>query len=171
MAKIDKEAMGRLPSNPKKMNKAPKGAVLSQLSATARHARTALSAQLSELGLHAGQEQILLALSEEERMPLSGIADHLGVRAQTITRAITRLEAQGLVFRTPSEEDGRVSHIALTDDGHALVDDVKKTVKKVERKMLGSLDKTQKKTLLRFLESIDIELTAELSKTSQGRRD
>ena len=158
MAKIDKEAMGRLPVNPKRMNKPPKGASLNQLAVTARHARTALAARLSVLGLHAGQEQILLALDEEDHLSLSAIADRLGVRAQTITRAITRLETQGFVVRTASEDDGRVSRIALTETGQAIVADVEKAVKKVERQMLKPLDKVQKKTFLRMLEAIDIEL-------------
>lgn len=160
MTKIDRQDMGRLPANPKKMNKVPKGAMLNQLVSTARRARTALSARLSDLGLHAGQEQILLVLSDEDQLPLSSIADLLGVRAQTVTRAIARLEAQGLVFRTQSKEDGRVSFIALTQAGRDIVGDVKKAVRKVERQMLGPLDKVQKKTLLRLLETVDIELAS-----------
>ena len=159
MTKIDRAAMGRLPINPKKMNKAPKGSTLNQLIVTARHARTALSARLSALGLHAGQEQILLALAGEEHLNPSMIAEKLGVRAQTITRAITRLEAQGFVAREASEEDGRVSHISLTRSGREAVDDVDKAVKKVERQMLKSLDKVQKKAFLRTLEAVDIELS------------
>ncbi|MCP1200321.1 MarR family winged helix-turn-helix transcriptional regulator [Notoacmeibacter sp. MSK16QG-6] len=166
MTKIDRQDMGRLPANPKKMNKVPKGAMLNQLVCTARRARTALSARLAELGLHAGQEQILLALSEEERLPLSSIADMLGVRAQTITRAIARLEAQGLVFRTPSQEDGRVNFIALAPAGREIVGDLKKAVKKVERQMLRPLDKVQRKTLLRFLETLDNELASDNAKRS-----
>lgn len=44
------------------------------------------------------------------------------VTSGAVTQRLDRLEARGLVARTPSESDGRVVHVALTADGRTLID-------------------------------------------------
>lgn len=141
-------------AGPRKKPKPGKGAVLKQLIATARQARTELAVRLSGLGLHAGQEQIMLALGRTDGMTPSELAETLDVRPPTITKAIGRLQTEGFVSRSESLTDGRVNHVFLTERGRETLQAVEKAVRKVERRMLGELDKSDKKLLLSLLEQL-----------------
>lgn len=44
------------------------------------------------------------------------------VTSGAITQRFDRLQARDLVTRTSSESDGRCVHVALTEDGRALID-------------------------------------------------
>jgi DNA-binding MarR family transcriptional regulator len=64
------------------------------------------------------------ALATVERSgPLtpSALADRERIQRPTATRVVARLQALGLVTRTPDPSDGRVSHVAITHEGRALL--------------------------------------------------
>jgi DNA-binding MarR family transcriptional regulator len=63
------------------------------------------------------QCSILYALREGGRTRLTDLAAKEGVRAPTMTMAITRLESLGLVRRQRDEADGRVLWIEATSQG------------------------------------------------------
>ncbi|MFT9636504.1 MarR family winged helix-turn-helix transcriptional regulator [Alcaligenes phenolicus] len=48
------------------------------------------------------------------------LADRLVIERYNLTRLIDRLEAQGLVQRSRSSEDGRAAFASITDEGRAL---------------------------------------------------
>ncbi|MFC5185576.1 MarR family winged helix-turn-helix transcriptional regulator [Actinomadura harenae] len=89
-----------------------------------RHrARTA--ALLAPLGLHPGQEALLLELDRTGPMIQAKLSDALGVEPPSVTLMTRKLEAAGHVRRAPSPEDRRASVVELTDSGRALADQVK----------------------------------------------
>jgi DNA-binding MarR family transcriptional regulator len=59
----------------------------------------------------------------ERKGPLtpSALADCERIQRPTATRVVGRLEAMGLVTRTPDPSDGRVAHVAITREGTALL--------------------------------------------------
>jgi DNA-binding MarR family transcriptional regulator len=59
----------------------------------------------------------LLAFSRRGSLPLSKIGARLQVHPASVTNAIDRLEAQGLVTRTPHPTDRRATLAQLTRDG------------------------------------------------------
>ncbi|WP_190210544.1 MarR family winged helix-turn-helix transcriptional regulator [Kitasatospora indigofera] len=61
------------------------------------------------------------------------------VTSGAVTQRLDRLEARGLVARTPSESDGRVVHVALTADGHALIDQALPDHVATEHRLLAGL--------------------------------
>ena len=83
----------------------------------ARMYRTVATKRLSELGLHQGQEQILILLMERGAMSLGDLASTLQVRPPTMTKSIARLEAQGFVKRKDSKSDARSTTVSLTSKG------------------------------------------------------
>ena len=48
------------------------------------------------------------------------LADRLVIERYNLTRLVDRLEAQGLVQRSRSAEDGRAAFASITDEGRAL---------------------------------------------------
>ncbi len=66
-----------------------------EIAQVARQFRTLTSRTLSDVGLYGGQEGVMTALGEEDGLTAGAIATRLGVKPPTITRTITRMEAQG----------------------------------------------------------------------------
>jgi DNA-binding MarR family transcriptional regulator len=74
------------------------------------------------LGITSGQFSILAALLGEKSVPLSALADRLGMDRTTLTRNLRPLEANELVGTVPDEEDRRVRGLQLTSKGRTLLD-------------------------------------------------
>lgn len=85
-----------------------------------RH-RALTAAVLAPLGLHPGQEVILLELSAAGPRTQSELAAACGSEPPTISGSAQKLEMAGLVTRRPSTTDARVSVVELTDAGRDLI--------------------------------------------------
>ncbi len=82
--------------------------------------RNQAQALLADIGLHVGQELLLLQLSLADGMTQSELAEEICVQPATLTRSLDRLTRSGLVQRRLDAEDQRVSRVYLTDEGRAL---------------------------------------------------
>lgn len=134
------------------------GSALPLLSQVARNSRTALSRHLLDLGLYAGQDALIQVLDREEGRTPGAIAAQLGVKAPTITKAITRLAAQDFVRREDSQHDRRKSLIFLTDAGHRKIKAIGKAQKQVEKKALSGFKGKEVRQLIELLERLDSNL-------------
>lgn len=76
---------------------------------------------LTPLGLHPGQEVLLLELHVRGPRTQGQLAAASGCEPPTITGSVRKLEAAGLVMRRPSPTDGRVTIVELSDQGQALM--------------------------------------------------
>lgn len=85
-----------------------------------RH-RALAGALLAPLGLHPGQEVLLLELDEQGPRSQAQLAEASGCEPPTITHSVRKLEAAGLVVRRPSPNDGRVTLVELSDQGRQLL--------------------------------------------------
>ncbi len=76
-------------------------------------------AVLRPLGLTFARYEVLMLLSFSRRdaLPLGKIGERLQVNAASVTNAVDRLEADGLVARRSDPADGRVTLAALTSAG------------------------------------------------------
>jgi DNA-binding MarR family transcriptional regulator len=67
--------------------------------------------------LEQGQMDALDLLTRRDERPMKELAARLRVEPSTATRAVQRLENDGLVERFPSPEDGRLVLVRITDEG------------------------------------------------------
>lgn len=140
------------------MAKGRKGLVTAQIQSTARLVRTELAARLLAHGFYAGQDQIMMALGEEDGLTPGQLALKLGVRPPTVTKTINRLQAQGFVEKGASQTDARVAHVSLTEAGRAAIEEIARSVKKTEKAALRGLDKKERKTLHKLLRRVEANL-------------
>ena len=75
---------------------------------------------LEPLGLTYPQYLVLLALWQEDGLPVKQLGDRLGLDSGTLTPLLQRLEKSGFVARVRDKGDQRVVRIHLTADGRAL---------------------------------------------------
>jgi DNA-binding MarR family transcriptional regulator len=88
-----------------------------------RH-RARAAALLAPLGLHPGQEALLLELARTGPMIQAQLSDALAVEPPSVTLMTRKLEASGHIRRRPVPSDKRASIVELTDSGQALADRV-----------------------------------------------
>ncbi|MFI6504020.1 nitroreductase/quinone reductase family protein [Nonomuraea typhae] len=89
-----------------------------------RH-RARAAALLAPLGLHTGQEALLLELARTGPMIQAQLSEALGCEPPSVTLMTGKLEAGGHIRRTPAPSDRRASVVELTESGKALAEQVK----------------------------------------------
>ncbi len=134
----------------------------------ARSMRTVLSRNLLATGLYAGQDGVILALSEEGGLTAGALAARLGVKAPTMTRTIGRLEAQGFVERRPDETDGRLTMVHLTEAGRSSVDRISEAGRLSERQAAEGLSEKDVRNLLKLLRAMDENLHVSAPDTAEN---
>ena len=113
--------------------------------------RARAEAALNKLGLHTGQEMLLLQLWQEEGIPQSQLAASMGVEPPTATKMLQRMEHAGLIERRPDAEDARISRVYLTDRGRAVERPVLDAWKQLEAQTVKGLSLTEQALLHRLL--------------------
>lgn len=142
-----------------KMTKSTRSATMGHLHSAARLARTALAARLLTHGFYAGQDQIMLALDQDDGQTPGQLALRIGVRPPTITKTINRLQTQGFLEKRASETDARQAHIFLTGRGRDAIRDIEKSVRKTEKTAFKGIDKKDQKTLIKLLSRVELNLS------------
>ncbi len=103
-----------------------------------------------DYGISAGEFDVLAALRRAgdpfERTP-TDLAERTMITSGGLTKRVDRLEDAGLVQRRPSEHDGRGRVVALTDAGRVLVDAAFTRHMQNEHRLVGLLDKDDRRAL------------------------
>lgn len=90
-----------------------------------RH-RARAAALLAPLGLHPGQEALLLELARTGPMIQAQLSEALGCEPPSVTLMTRKLEASGHIRRQPAPSDKRASIVELTDSGKALTKELRR---------------------------------------------
>ena len=168
MGKKHKDGKDGKKAKKKKSHEAVSGAGLAAAVVNAaRSMRTVLSRNLLATGLYAGQDGVILALSQEGGLTAGALAARLGVKAPTMTRTIGRLEAQGFVERKPDETDGRLTVVHLTEAGRASIGRITEAARLSEQQAADGLSEKDMRNLLKLLRAMDENLHAGLPDTSR----
>ena len=113
---------------------------------------------LAEVGLHVGQEMVLIELWREDGLRGGELAERLGVEPPTVTKMLRRLERCGLVSRRQDSEDARSFRVYLTDEGRALEEPVVLCWERVEEKALAGMSAGERRSLHRLLTKVRANL-------------
>ena len=89
---------------------------------TSRLLRRRFDARAREFGVSRAQWQVLFALSRNEGINQTGLADYLEVETITLCRMVDRLAEAGLVERRPDPADRRAWRLHLTPAAHPLLE-------------------------------------------------
>lgn len=128
-----------------------KGTVGFALAKTCKAHRGNVGALLAELGLHVGQDMILIELWQNDGLRGGELASRLGVEPPTVTKMLRRLGGLGLVERRDDPADARSFGVYLTERGRALEGPVARRWRLAEERSLAGLDADERETLRRLL--------------------
>ncbi len=114
---------------------------------------------LRQVGLHPGQELVMMYLWELGPQRQTDLIRLLDSDAATMTRTIRRLEHAGFVRRTPCADDKRAYLIESTAAGRALRPQVEQIWNRLEEVVVGGVGERERQTIRRVLEGMEERLT------------
>jgi DNA-binding MarR family transcriptional regulator len=124
-----------------------------------RHRALSIAA-LAPLGIHPGHKLLLLELETSGPRTQAQLATACGYEPPTITLSVRQLEAAGLVIRRASPTDGRATIVELSDQGRALLVDLKDAWREVAEQTVAGLTSTSVDELTTALEDLAASLDA-----------
>jgi DNA-binding MarR family transcriptional regulator len=114
---------------------------------------------LRRVGLHPGQELVMMHLWEQGPQRQADLVRLLDSDAATMTRTVRRLEHAGFVRRRPCPTDKRAALIETTPAGHALRGAVEEVWAELEARTVADLSPEDQDTALLVLERFEENLT------------
>jgi DNA-binding MarR family transcriptional regulator len=106
---------------------------------------------LTELGLNIGQEQLLLELDRNGPSTQTQLAIAASCEPPTVTIAVRKLEAAGIVTRAPSPADARAVVVRLTEAGKALIPQLHSSWTQLATETFQGMTKAERETLISLL--------------------
>jgi DNA-binding MarR family transcriptional regulator len=129
-----------------------------KLMRVARAHRTQAASLLSEVGLHPGQEALLMELWDHDGRTQADLAESLGVEPPTVTKMLQRMENADLVDRRPDATDRRAIRVHLTTKGRRLRGRVEKLWSELEARTFRGLSDRQQSSLRSLLSTLERNL-------------
>ncbi|MFC5290314.1 MarR family winged helix-turn-helix transcriptional regulator [Actinokineospora guangxiensis] len=120
--------------------------------------RMVAAALLRRVGLHPGQELLMMQLWDCGPQRQADLAALLGSDSATITRMVRRLERGGFVRCTPSATDGRSVIVESTAAGLALRAEVAQMWHELERRTTEGMDEQARTATLDALKRMECNL-------------
>ena len=122
--------------------------------------RCAVARRVHHSGISLGHVQILWILQEHGPLPVSRLADWLGIGVPNATGLLDRMEQRGLVERVRDDDDRRVVHARMTELGRATVADLDGWRAELIGQIVEPLGTDQLAALARRLQQLNSEAEA-----------
>ncbi|MEM6431852.1 MAG: MarR family winged helix-turn-helix transcriptional regulator [Deinococcota bacterium] len=111
-------------------------------------------AALSAMDIRATQYNLLVASSLMGTVPLTVLADELGLDRTTLSRNLKPLETRHLIHTYLSDQDSRVRLVEITTEGERLILDAYPLWKSIQKEVTKVFDDETYKSLLNQLEQL-----------------
>ncbi|GAA1571346.1 MULTISPECIES: MarR family winged helix-turn-helix transcriptional regulator [Kribbella] len=113
---------------------------------------------LRGVGLHLGQELVMMQLWEHGPRTQTELVRALDSDSATMTRTVRRLEDAGFVRRRPSPSDKRATIIEATPAGHGVRREVERIWARLESSAVGDLTPAQQSEAIEVLRLLEANL-------------
>lgn len=111
--------------------------------------------ELAPLGLTFGQARVMRVMARMgEPLRIGDLAARLEIVPRSATTVVDLLEQAGLVARQSDPQDRRSVLVAITEDGHALVDRMNRRRRESAESLFGRLTGPEREQLLTFLRTL-----------------
>jgi len=97
-------------------------------------------AEMSSFDLTARQYAVLFALAHSEGMSQSKLVDATGIDRSTMADIVRRMLKKGIIQRKRDKDDARAYEVRITDEGVRLFKAVTPIVRRIEDKLMASLN-------------------------------
>ena len=107
------------------------------------------------------EARVLYELAHRERPTATAVRNSLELDAGYLSRILSSFEKRGLIEKTPSEDDGRQSILALTDEGRKQFTPLETQTNEQVGAMLEKLNENEQHHLIEAIRSIERVLGSE----------
>jgi len=104
--------------------------------------------------LKINQANFLVVINTEETLPQSYISQLLNIRGGSVTKALKRLEAKGLVEINPNPENKSKNIVKITDKGRKTTKEFKCIIENIENEIFEKYNDKEKEKLKIMLRDI-----------------
>ena len=133
---------------------AANGPVGYALNEAAKAHRAQLELRMGPLGLHLGQELLLVDIHRYPGTTQAELVQRIGFEQPTLAKAISRMERTGFVERAADPGDRRVTLLRLTERGEAVVQGVIAGWAEADRASTSGLTEAETHELTRLLNNV-----------------
>ena len=123
-------------------------AIIEALAPLLAHQRRSWAARCHANGLSITGFQTLALLEMHGGLPMSRLADELGVALPNASGIVARMAERGIVERVHDARDRRVVRVELTDAGRGLIAEMEAARRERMARLIAELDTTQQERLL-----------------------
>jgi len=92
-----------------------------------------------KFGISVAEWRVVAHLSQAGSVSVREIHEKVDMDKPKVSRAATRLEAQGYITKTANAKDGRLVSLALTEKGHAMIAEITPLAHAYEAEVLARL--------------------------------
>lgn len=122
-------------------------------------------------GLSVAEWRVLAHLSRCGAVSVRDIHSCVNLEKPRVSRAVARLETQGLVSKAPVDLDGRLVAISLTDRGREVLDDIVPIAKSLDQTLRDSVDARELAVFCRVMERMHASLDRDPAAKPRSRMD
>ena len=103
-------------------------------------------------GLSVAEWRVLVHLQRSGPVSIRDIQTYVNLEKPRVSRAVSRLEENGLVAKMPGERDGRLVSIKLTEAGRAALSEIIPVASDIEAKLLAAATSDELRTFFSVME-------------------
>lgn len=122
-------------------------------------------------GLSVAEWRVLVHLARCGSVSVRDIHNCVNLEKPRVSRAVSRLEQNGLVRKAPGKGDGRLVAISLTPAGQAVLADIIPAAEAVESSICDAVDPADLRTFFRVMEQMHAALDADAAARPRSRMD
>ena len=120
----------------------------------------AIEGRVSKLGFHHSQHRMLMHLARYEHIPSQKeLAVAKGISPAAVTTTLKRLDKEGYIARSTTDEDNRKNEIRITEAGRAAVDQSRALFYAVDKNMFKGISEEELEAFTKVLERMRENLT------------
>ena len=103
--------------------------------------------------------QVVALLEMQGALPMSRLAEEIGVALPNATGIVGRLEERGIVERIHDTADRRIVLVGLTDEGRRLIGEMESVRRARMTRLIATLDAAQQERLLQTVNDLRVAAT------------
>ena len=118
--------------------------------------------RIGDLGIHHGQHRMLMQLARrQEDIPSQReLAEIMGISPAAVTATLKKLEKEGYISRTMTDEDNRRNEIRITEKGLSKVTESRAVFEATDTEMFAGFTPAEIAAFTAYLERLDRNLDA-----------
>jgi DNA-binding MarR family transcriptional regulator len=120
-----------------------------------------LQPRLAALGLHLGQELLIVDLAVHPGSTQAEVVERLEVEQPTVAKMLARLERSGFIRRSPDSHDRRRTRVHVTRTGRAAVTQIVSAWGDADAAVTANFTERELATMVRLLQKLALKASGQ----------